>query len=80
MIWAPEYEKHEKIESKIKNKYAPGCYDCSYSSEPETVYAHLKDIEQEYLSYTDLFSSSAFYNYPARAIKMKLYDGTIVSL
>ena len=77
---ALEYEKHEKIESQIKNQYASGCYDCSYGYEPETVYARLKGIEQVYLSYTDLFSLSAFYNYPARAIKMKLDDGTIVSL
>lgn len=75
-----EYEKHKKIESKIKSQYAAGCYDCSYNYESVSVYARLKGIDQLYLSYTDLFSSTAFYNYPSRAIRMKLDDGTIVSL
>ncbi len=75
-----EFEPHPEIDSLIKNAYAEGCYDCSFKFEPETVFATIKGVENLYFTYTDTFPLNNKFDYPERALIMKINDSTKVDL
>ncbi|MFD0975380.1 hypothetical protein [Salinimicrobium gaetbulicola] len=75
-----EFESHPEIDSLIKNAYADGCYDCSFKFEPETVFATIKGVENLYFTYTDTFPLNNKFDYPERALIMRINDSTKVDL
>ena len=74
------FNSNTEIDKIVENQYADGCYDCSFEYEPVKTFATLDGVDNIYFTYTDTFPLNNKLNYPERAIRMMLNDGTVVVL
>lgn len=75
-----KYGRHHEIDQTMERQFAAGCYDCQFKYEPVTTFATLQGIDNIYFSYTDTFLLNNQFDYPERAILMRIADGTVVTL
>ena len=69
-----EFTGAAEIDQIWESHYKCFCYDCVFKIEPRLVFAKLARVENIYFTYTDTFPLNTGFDYPQRALVMRMGD------